>query len=333
MFKKIFLCFIIISGLFLMGACANTKSSVEKNTVQTVNISNEELTLLVDSLRYDKLFKQFTKKTGCTITPVLNENMANAFHSLTESELKNVDLVYHASIYAIDEAIEKNLLKSIPPMNHPLKNNKLIDSSGYWISDFVEIYTLFINDYAQQELKVSKPEKIQDMEDGQFTGRITLLNPYYQGLTVYTYLQENSENFSKHQYQYVQSNSEGLKSLEDSSQYAGILSIDKEMIDASYKNNISLSGIGNMIIWEPRVIIIPAHSTKEKVIQVFLDFIFSKEGQEILAEIEGADTIQLANMEAKGYNFKLAVKEMADIDHGSYMGRKKEILEGFLTNN
>ncbi|MDO4594704.1 MAG: ABC transporter substrate-binding protein [Tissierellia bacterium] len=343
----------VIMAVFSLVACSNNQSnnpSIDSNSIHESNVVVENdtsdkdfggrtLNVVATSDSYVPLFDKFTEKTGAKVE-FLSMSSGEVLSRMKAEGKPSADLWFGGGLDAFMQAKEDGLLEQYQSKMTEKVDEKYKDKDGYYISKGLTVVGFLVNTELISEKNLNMPDTWKDLADPVFEHEIIMSNPQISG-TNYAALKGILDLYGEE---------EGWKLFEDinknidfyskrgkdpqekvaAGEFAiGIIPADKKAADVAKENNLTVVYPEDGIPWVPEGVACFKGSENVDIAKAFIDFMLTKEAQEMIAEIDGKDSAQIIVDGVKGYQLGLDSDRLIDQDLSTFGSDRDKVLEKF----
>lgn len=344
--KRFLLILLALSMTFLLVAC--NKKDVDKNTNEenvteevkedaSKNLEGTSLNIVATSESYKEMFDVFTEKTGVKIDFLSMSSGEVISRTKAEGGKPMADIWFGGGLDAFLEAKQDGLLEAyVSPESSDIPA-EFKDEEGFWIGKGITIVGFLVNKDVIEEKGLEIPKTWEDLAKPEYKGEIIMSNPAISGTNYavvngllqimgeekgWDYFSKLNENIP---YYGKRGNDPFLKTTEG--EFAiGIVPVSKPVVDAKNEYNVEVVFPEDGIPWVPEGVAIFKNTGNLDGAKAFIDFMISKEGQELIAEIDGKDGSQMVKPGVKGFDIGVPSDKFLKQDLSTFGSDREPIL-------
>lgn len=344
---KLLLLLLLITLTFSLVACGNkADENVEEPVVETEkmeevtennDLEGTSLNIVATSESYRELFDVFTEKTGVDVEFLSMSSGEVISRTKAEGGKPMADIWFGGGLDAFLEAKDDGLLESyISPESSDIPA-EFKDEDGYWIGKGITIVGFLVNNDVLEEKGLEAPKTWADLVKAEYKDEIIMSNPAISGTNYavvngllqmmgqeegWDYFEKLNENIP---YYGKRGNDPFLKTTEG--EFAiGIVPVSKKVTDVKDEQNVDVIFPEDGIPWVPEGVAIFKNTDNLKGAEAFIDFMISKEGQQLIAEIDGKDGSQMVKPGVEGFNIGVPSERFLEQDLSTFGTSREPIL-------
>ncbi len=344
--SKILILLLVMSMALSLTACGKKEEAPEDPAVvegeneveESENLEGTTLNVVATSESYKEFFDKFTDETGVKVE-FLSMSSGELLSRIKAEEGKPMaDIWFGGGLDAFMEAKDDELLESYISKESEDIPEEFKDSDGYWIGKGITIVGFLVNKDVLEENDLPMPTSWEDLTDPIYKDEIIMSNPAISG-TNYAAVngllqmmgeEEGWEFFEKLDknipYYAKRGKDPQLKTMEG--EFAiGIIPADKSAFDLEEEQNVEVVFPEDGIPWVPEGVAIFKNSQNLEGAKAFLDFMLTKENQQILSEIDGKDGAQMVKPGVEGYDLGVPEERFIEQDLSTFGTDRESILE------
>ncbi|CCQ93926.1 ABC transporter, substrate-binding protein [[Clostridium] ultunense Esp] len=344
--SKILILLLIFSMILSLAACQKKEASDDEGEIQE-EIANEgenadlegtTLNIVATSESYKEFFDKFTDETGIKVEFISMSSGELLSRVKAEEGKPMADIWFGGGLDAFMEAKEEGLLESYISKESEDIPAEFKDPEGYWIGKGLTIVGLLVNKDILEENNLPMPTSWKDLTNPVYKDEIIMSNPAISGTNYaavngllqmmgeeegWKFFEELDKNIP---YYAKRGKDPQLKTMEG--EFAiGIIPADKSAFDLQEEQNVEVVFPEDGIPWVPEGVAIFKNSQNLEGAKAFIDFMLSKENQQILAQIDGKDGAQMVKPGVEGYDLGVPEKRFIKQDLSSFGKDREPILE------
>ncbi|MEL3908169.1 MAG: ABC transporter substrate-binding protein [Treponemataceae bacterium] len=318
--------------LFAMGKADGGSASGEFSG-QTLNV--------VATSTYKDLFDAFSKKTGAKVE-FLSMSSGEVLARVKAEGKSMADVWFGGGLDAFMAAKTDGLLehyispnaKDIPPQYK--------DPDGAWIAKGITVVGFIGNKSRLAEKNLPMPKTWEELADPKYKGEVIMSDPAISG-TNYAAVKGLLDLFGEEKgWAYLKKltanipfyGKRGKDPQEKTAQgefAVGIIPADAKAFKVAEDNDLIVVYPSDGVPWVPEGTAIFKNPANPKLAKAFIDFMLTKEGQEIIARLDGKDSAQIIKPGVKGLSLGLPADKLVKEDLSTFGSRRDEILKKFET--
>lgn len=342
--SKILILLLVMSLAFSLTACGKKEEAPEESmdseeeVEETTDLEGTSLNIVATSESYKEFFDKFTEETGVKVE-FLSMSSGELLSRIKAEEGKPMaDVWFGGGLDAFLEAKEDDLLEAYISEESKDIPEEFKDPEGYWIGKGITIVGFLVNKDVLEEKDLPMPTSWEDLTDPIYKDEIIMSNPAISGTNYaavngllqlmgeedgWKFFEKLNENIP---YYAKRGKDPQLKTMEG--EFAiGIIPADKSAFDLEEEQNVEVVFPEDGIPWVPEGVAIFKNSQNLEGAKAFLDFMLSKENQQLLAEIDGKDGAQMVKPGVEGYDLGVPEEKFIEQDLSTFGSDREEILE------
>lgn len=330
--KKKFLTylFLLVSGAMLFAA-GNSEKSSKTSEDKTLNV--------IATSAYKDLFDVFSAKTGAKVE-FLSMSSGEALARVKAEGKSMADVWFGGGLDAFIKAKTDGLLENYISPNAKDIPAQYKDPDGAWIAKGITVVGFIGNKSVLAEKKLPMPKTWDELADPKYKGEVIMSTPAVSG-TMYAavkgILDLKGEKDGWTYWEKLNKNipvlgKRGKDPQEKTAlgEYAvGIIPADGKAFKLAEDKNLEVVYPADGIPWVPEGAAIFKGAKNLKLAQSFIDFMLSKEGQEIIARLDGKDTAQIIKPGVKGLSLGLPKEKLIKEDISTFGSERQANLDKF----
>lgn len=342
--SKILVLFTVISMILSLTACDKKEEASKEPDIaeedgveESDDLKGTTLNIVATSESYKELFDKFTDETGIKVE-FLSMSSGELLSRIKAEEGKPMaDVWFGGGLDAFLEAKDDELLESYISKESEDIQEEFKDPEGYWIGKGITIVGFLVNKDVLEENDLPMPTSWQDLTDPVYKDEIIMSNPAISGTNYaavngllqlmgeekgWEFFEKLNENIP---YYAKRGKDPQLKTMEG--EFAiGIIPADKSAFDLEKEQNVEVVFPKDGIPWVPEGVSIFKNSQNLEGAKVFLDFILTKENQQMLAKIDGKDGAQMVKPGVEGYDLGVPEEKFIKQDLSTFGSDRESIL-------
>ncbi|MCF6466282.1 ABC transporter substrate-binding protein [Clostridium sp. Cult2] len=343
--SKILILLLIFSMVLSLAACEKTETPNEEPEEQgetkneeKVDLTGTTLNIVATSESYKEFFDKFTDETGVKVEFISMSSGELLSRVRAEEGKPMADVWFGGGLDAFMQAKEEGLLESYISKESEDIPVEFKDPEGYWIGKGLTIVGLLVNKDILEEKNLPMPTSWKDLTNPEYKDEIIMSNPAISGTNYaavngllqlmgeeegWKFFEEMNKNIP---YYAKRGKDPQLKTMEG--EFAiGIIPADKSAFDLQEEQNVEVVFPQDGIPWVPEGVAIFKNSQNLEGAKAFIDFMLSKENQQILAQIDGKDGAQMVKPGVEGYDLGVPKEKLIKQDLSSFGKDRERILE------
>lgn len=327
----------ILLFLAAAGLSAFARGNQEAESLQG-NFSGRTLNVVATST-YKELFDAFTAKTGAKVE-FLSMSSGEVL-ARTRAEGKSMaDVWFGGGLDAFMAAKADGLLENyISPYSKDIPA-QYKDADGAWIAKGITVVGFIGNKEVLAEKKLSMPKTWKELADPKYKGEVLMPDPAISG-TMYAGVKGLLDLLGeKDGWAYWEKLNKNVPFLakrgKDPQEKAvqgefaiGIIPADGKAFKAAEEHNLEVIYPEDGIPWVPEGVAVFKGGDNLDIAKAFIDFMLTKEAQEIIARFDGKDSAQIIKPGIQGLNLGLPKDKLIKEDLSTFGSERKKILEKF----
>ncbi|MDD7761867.1 MAG: ABC transporter substrate-binding protein [Firmicutes bacterium] len=320
---------------------SNEEIKDEKETVseEKPNFDGRTLNVVATSDKYVKLFDEFTKETGAKVE-FLSMSSGEVI-ARTKAEGKPMaDLWFGGGLDAFMAADGDGLLEHYISPNASDVNEAYKDSNGAWIAKGLTVAGFLVNHKILEEKGLEIPKTWEEIADPKYKGEVIMSNPAVSG-TNYAVVKGLLDLFGEEAgWDYISRLNDNIdfygKRGKDpqektaAGEFAiGIIPVDKSAFDVATEQDLTVVYPEDGIPWVPEGVAIFKNSDNTDIAKAFVDFMLTKDAQQMIAELDGKDSAQIIKPDVDGLDLGLPEDKLIKEDLSTFGSKRDEILAKF----
>ena len=345
--SRILILFIIMSMIISLTACGKNENPPQEEAngqedleikEEKVDLSGTTLNIVATSESYKEFFDKFTEETGCKVEFISMSSGELLSRIRAEEGKPMADIWFGGGLDAFMQAKEEGLLEAYISKESEDIPTEFKDPEGYWIGKGITIVGFLVNKDVLEENNLPMPNSWEDLTKPVYKDEIIMSNPAISGTNYaavngllqamgeeegWKFFEELDKNIP---YYAKRGKDPQLKTMEG--EFAiGIIPADKSAFDLEEEGNVEVVFPEDGIPWVPEGVAIFKNSQNLEGAQAFLDFMLTKENQQILAKIDGKDGAQMVKPGVEGYDLGVPQERFIKQDLSSFGKDREPILE------
>ncbi|MGI5084842.1 ABC transporter substrate-binding protein [Treponema putidum] len=324
--------FLLIASTFVFAAGSSEKESKD--------LSGKTLNVVATSA-YKELFDAFTAKTNVKVE-FLSMSSGEVL-ARTRAEGKPIyDVWFGGGIDAFMSAKEEGFLENYVSPNSKDIPVQYKDSDGAWIAKGITVVGFIGNKDVLAEKKLPMPKTWAELADPKYKGEVIMSDPAISG-TNYGAVKGLLDLFGEEKgwayWEKINANipflgKRGKDPQEKTAQgefAVGIIPADEKAFKLADDKNLIVVYPEDGIPWVPEGTAIFKSCPNLDAAKAFIDFMLTKEGQEIIARHDGKDAAQLVKPGVKGLSLGLPKDKLIKEDLSTFGKDRQRILDKFAS--
>ncbi|NMB27659.1 MAG: ABC transporter substrate-binding protein [Tissierellia bacterium] len=346
--SKILILLLIMSMVLSLTACGNkeeapevdqtTESEEVEDAEEKVDLEGTTLNVVATSESYKEFFDKFTDETGVKVEFISMSSGELISRIKAEGGKPMADLWFGGGLDAFMAAKEDGLLESYISKESEDIPEEFKDPEGYWIGKGLTIVGFLVNKDVLEENNLPMPTSWKDLTNPIYKDEIIMSNPAISGTNYavvngllqamgeeegWKFFEEMNKNIP---YYGKRGKDPQLKTMEG--EFAiGIIPADKSAFDLQEEQNVEVVFPEDGIPWVPEGVAIFKNSENVEGAKAFLDFMLTKENQQMLAEIDGKDGAQMVKPGVEGFDLGVPKERFIKQDLSTFGSDREAILE------
>ena len=346
--NKIIILLLVMSMMLSITACGNkeeapavgesTESEEKEDAEEKVDLEGTTLNVVATSESYKEFFDKFTDETGVKVEFISMSSGELISRIKAEGGKPMADLWFGGGLDAFMEAKEDGLLESYISKESEDIPEEFKDPEGYWIGKGLTIVGFLVNKDVLEENDLPMPTSWKDLTNPIYKNEVIMSNPAISGTNYavvngllqlmgeeegWKFFEEMNKNIP---YYGKRGKDPQLKTMEG--EFAiGIIPADKSAFDLQEEQNVEVVFPEDGIPWVPEGVAIFKNSENVEGAKAFLDFMLTKENQQMLAEIDGKDGAQMVKPGVEGFNLGVPEERFIEQDLSTFGTDREAILE------
>lgn len=312
-----------------------TSCNSKKNTEA---LKGTTLKIIATSEDYKPLFDEFTANTGIKIETLSLSSGEVLSRTKAEGGKPMADVWFGGGIDAFIQAKEDGLLEKYVSPEYKDIPAEYKDADGQWIIKGLTIVGFIVNKDVLEEKNLTMPKTWEDLTKPEYKGEIIMSNPAISG-TNYGVLAGLLQKMGEEKgWEYFKQLNENIpfygKRGKDPQQKTvageaaiGITYIDKSIMKLKDEQNVEIIFPEDGMPWAPEGVAIFKNADNLDAAKVFIDWIFSKETMQKVAEIEGKDGAQIVKPGVTGVGFNAPKDKLLKEDMSAFGSVRSSTLE------
>ena len=346
--SKILILLLIMSMALSLTACGNkeeapavdktSESEEVEDAEEKIDLEGTTLNVVATSESYKEFFDKFTDETGIKVEFISMSSGELISRIKAEGGKPMADLWFGGGLDAFMAAKEDGLLESYISKESEDIPEEFKDPEGYWIGKGLTIVGFLVNKDVLEENNLPMPTSWKDLTNPIYKDEIIMSNPAISGTNYavvngllqamgeeegWKFFEEMNKNIP---YYGKRGKDPQLKTMEG--EFAiGIIPADKSAFDLQEEQNVEVVFPEDGIPWVPEGVAIFKNSENVEGAKAFLDFMLTKENQQMLAEIDGKDGAQMVKPGVKGFDLGVPKERFIKQDLSTFGSDREAILE------
>jgi len=303
------------------------------------DLSGTTLKVVATSDKYVKLFDEFKKQTGADVE-FLSMSSGEVLSRAKAEGKPMADVWFGGGLDAFMAAKADGMLELYKSPNAGDIPDQYKDADGAWVAKGITVAGFLVNDSVLEEKGLAVPKTWKDLEDEKYKGEIIMSDPSISG-TNYAVIKGLLDFYGEEKgWEYIEKLNSNIafygKRGKDPQEKTtagefgiGIIPVDKSAFDAAEDNKLSVVYPEDALPWVPEGTAIFKGSDNLEAAKAFIDFMLTKEAQELIAELDGKDTAQIVKPGVKGLSLGLPKDKLIKQDLSTFGSSREKVLEKF----
>lgn len=315
--------------------------SEESKSMQAAapDFTGRTLNVVATSEKYVDLFAEFTKQTGAKVE-FLSMSSGEVITRAKAEGKPMADVWFGGGLDAFMAAKADGLLELYQSPNAEDIPEAYKDAEGAWIAKGITVVGFLVNNSVMEEKNLEVPKTWESLADEKYKGEVIMSNPAVSG-TNYAAVKGLLDLYGEEEgWEYLKKLNANIsfygkrgKDPQEKTQMGefgiGIIPVDQSAFDVAMENNLSVVYPEDGILWVPEGVAIFKGSDNTDVAKAFIDFMLTKEAQEMIAKLDGKDSAQIVKPGVEGLSLGLPKELLIEQDLSTFGSKREEILEKF----
>ena len=313
--------------------------SDESKKTEARDLSGTTLKVVATSDKYVKLFDEFTKQTGAKVE-FLSMSSGEVLSRAKAEGKPMADVWFGGGLDAFMAAKADGMLELYKSSNADDIPEQYKDADGAWIAKGITVAGFLANNSVLEEKGLEAPKTWKELADEKYKGEIIMSDPSVSGTNYavikglldfygeeagWEYLEKLNSNIAF----YGKRGKDPQEKTTAGEFGIGIIPVDKSAFDAAEDNKLTVIYPEDAIPWVPEGTAIFKGSDNVEAAKVFMDFMLTKEAQELIAELDGKDSAQIVKPGVTGLSLGLPKDKLIKQDLSTFGSEREKILEKF----
>lgn len=314
------------------------ESVEEEGNDEKLDFDGRQMNVVATSEKYQELFDKFAEETNCKIEFLSMSSGEVISRIKAEGGEPMADLWFGGGIDAFMAAKEDDLLEQYEPKGADKIKEGFKDEDNYWISKGITVVGFLINDDILEEKGLDIPRTWDDLIDPKYKDEIIMSSPAISGTNYgavkgildlkgeeegWKYWEDLNENIP-----FYGKRGKDPQEKTVAGEFAiGIIPADKSAFDVAVDEGLTVIYPEDGIPWVPEGVAIFKNSKAVDIAKAFEDFILTPEIQQLIAELDGKDGVQMVIEGTKGFDLGLPKDKLIDEDISTFGSEREAILE------
>ncbi|MDO4788372.1 MAG: ABC transporter substrate-binding protein [Johnsonella sp.] len=320
---------------------ASSEESKEKEEPESAaaDFTGKTLNVVATSEKYTDLFAEFTKQTGAKVE-FLSMSSGEVITRAKAEGKPMADVWFGGGLDAFMAAKADGLLELYQSPNAEDIPEAYKDADGAWIAKGITVVGFLVNNSVMEEKNLEVPKTWESLADEKYKGEVIMSNPAVSGTNYAAvkglldlYGEEKGWEYMKKLNANISFYGKRGKDPQEKTQMGefgiGIIPVDQSAFDVAMENDLTVVYPEDGILWVPEGVAIFKGSDNTDVAKAFIDFMLTKEAQEMIAKLDGKDSAQIVKPGVEGLSLGLPKELLIEQDLSTFGSKRAEILEKF----